>query len=204
MTAGEPEVMLNGDVDTIKKVAQQMAVDAQNLKQGIPVAKSTTAPPTAAPPTATVAAPPTAAVLSPEQISMAKYNAEKKKMADVHSQLLDLSHGDKCGEIVRNFGMSQLILHVGDTIDRTNGLVLLRAIKSQAHSKHRERCSVDKEKVTEIVSSTEHIVTHLYEVWGLMEDGSLGLTACYAPEIVFCVLSLNSGLDMPPDLEDED
>lgn len=200
MSAGNQDIMFE-DVDMLQQVAKTMANRAQDMKQGIPVPQTNTAPPTA--PITPVTIPPTAPVLTREQLAMGKYNDDKKKLTQVNQQLLNLSHADKCGEIVRNFGMSQLVLHVGDTIDRTNGLVLLRALKSQAHAKRRERCSTEKEKVTEIISSNEKIVTHLYEVWGLMEDGSIGLTACYAPSIVFCVLSLMSGLDLPPDFEED-
>ncbi len=37
-----------------------------------------------------------------------------------------------------------------------------------------------------------------------MEDGSIGLTASYAPEMVAFVINLKSGLDQPPGMDAED
>ena len=45
----------------------------------------------------------------------------------------------------------------------------------------------------------EEISQSLYEVWGEMEDGSLGLTSSYLPANVLSVVDLNSGYDISPD-----
>jgi len=190
------------DVSMLQQAARTMADNAQSLRQGIPVHPSQ--PPVRssmeAPPMSTVA-PPSAPVLSKDDLAMAQYNEEKKKLERIHQQLLNLSHADKCGEIIRNFGLAQLILRVGDTTDRTNGLILLRALKT--NNKIKEQQKTGKETMSTTLSVNDNVVTYLYEVWGFMEDESIGLTACYSPDIIFYILNLKSGLDMPPGLDDE-
>jgi len=135
---------------------------------------------------------------------MAEYNKEKKKLEMILSQLENLAHGDKCGDVIRNFGLSQVVIQVGDAIDRANGLVLLRALKAKSTEKTLEGKKEVSDGEYKKISSSEAIVTSLYEVWGLMEDGSIGLTASYAPNMVAFVVSLKSGLDQMPGVDSDD
>jgi len=184
------------------ETAANMANNAENMRQGIAVPKHASPPVASLTPT-----PPSGPVLSDRDIKEAallkEYSQEKKKLASIYEQLLNLSHGDKCGDIIRNFGLSQVVIQVGNAIDRTNGLVLLRALKATASNKALEgKDEKNSEKIKKI-SSNETIVTCLYEVWGMMEDGSIGLTASYAPEMVAFVINLKSGLDQPPGIDEE-
>jgi hypothetical protein len=173
----------------------------------LPTQSKPATPPTPAPapkPAAVVPQPPSSPVMTKEDVQMEEYNVEKKKLEDIYQQLINLSHGDSCGEIIRNFGLSQLVIKVGDAIDRTNGLVLLRALKSKINTKSMEGKQEEKDNACKKIGTSEAIVTSLYEVWGVMEDGSIGLTACYAPEMVAFVVSLKSGLDQPPEVFDDE
>jgi len=202
MSAGE-EILFDSE-ELLQQTAAQMAADAQVRRQGGPVQHS-------APPVATLTpTPPSSPVMSERDMReaelMREYAKEKKKLETIYQQLLNLSHGDKCGDIIRNFGLSQVVIQVGNAVDRTNGLVLLRSLKATASSKALEGKTDVKNGEYKKISSNETIVTSLYEVWGLMEDGSIGLTASYAPDKVAFVVSLKSGLDQPPgiDIEDEE
>jgi len=145
----------------------------------------------------TVAPPPSAPVLTQEQKDIDQYNVEKKKLFELREQLVNLSHSDKSGSIIRNFDLSQVVLKIGDEVDRLNGLVVLRALKARCKSVSMAKDSEGKKQKTEIIDK-EEMANCMYEVWGVMEDGSVGLTSSYAPAMILCVISLNSGYDMPP------
>jgi len=145
----------------------------------------------------TVAPPPSEPVMTQEQKEMDKYNVEKKKLFELREQLAKLSHSDKSGSIIRNFDLSQVIIKVGDEVDRLNGLVILRALKARCKSVSMIKDGEGKKVNTE-VTDKEELANCMYEVWGVMEDGSVGLTSSYAPSMILCVISLRSGYDLPP------
>jgi len=147
-----------------------------------------------------VAPPPSAPVLTRDQKEMNKYNEEKKKLFELRDQLVKLSHSDQSGSIIRNFDLSQIVLQVGDEVDRLNGLVVLRALKARCKSVSMNKDAEGKKKSTEITDK-EELANCMYEVWGVMEDGSVGLTSSYAPSMILCVISLKSGYDLPPAIE---
>jgi hypothetical protein len=205
MSAGNEDIIF-GDTSMLQEQAQKMAEEANNRRKGVPAPQ---APQHNSPPTSNLTpTPPSSKVMSERDMKAAKlmeeYNKEKRKLERIASQLTNLSHGDKCGDIIRNFGLSQVVIQVGNIIDRTNGLVLLRALKASSTNKTLE----GKRDVTDgeykKISTSQTVVTSLYEVWGLMEDGSIGLTASYAPNMVAFVVSLTSGLDQPPEAEEDD
>jgi hypothetical protein len=193
------------DVSALQTAASNMAQHAESIRSGIsPIAKQMVAagPMPGTPPAGVVQAnaiPDAVPLKTEEQIAMEKYNEEKNKLFSIQQQLVNLATADKSGEVIRNFGMSQLVIKVGDMIDRTNGLILLRALKVKNSTKKRERNSKDKESITEVLEASESVVTNLYEVWSMMEDGSIGLTACYDTSVVLFVVNLKSGFDMPPE-----
>lgn len=143
-----------------------------------------------------ISPPPSQPIKSQEEKVMDKYNEEKQSLFKAEKQLYEVMNSDSSGSIVRNFGLSQIVLKVGDEIDRMNGLVILRNLKSRCHSKKFHK---DNKESPEEVSLTEKPLESIYEVWGMMEDGSLGLTASYSPNIVAFVISLRSGYDLPPE-----
>jgi hypothetical protein len=145
----------------------------------------------------TVAPPPSAPVETPEQKEMTKYNQEKAKLFEIRDQIFQLAHSDESGTIIRNFDLSQIVLKVGDEVDRLNGLVVFRALKARCKSIAIGKDGAGKKTQSE-VTEKEEIANCMYEVWGVMEDGSVGLTSSYAPEMVLCVISLKSGYDLPP------
>jgi hypothetical protein len=145
----------------------------------------------------TVAPPPSAPVLSVEEKEMSKYNQEKKKLFEIREQIFKLAHSDTSGTIIRNFDLSQIVLKVGEEVDRLNGLVVFRALKARCKSVSLLKDTNGSKKNTE-VTEKEEIANCMYEVWGVMEDGGVGLTSSYAPEMVLCVISLKSGYDLPP------
>jgi len=148
----------------------------------------------------TVAPPPSAPVLTQAQKDIDQYNEEKKKLFELRDQLASLSHSDKSGSIIRNFDLSQVVLKIGDEVDRLNGLVVLRALKARCKSVSMVKDAEGNKKNTEIIDK-EELANCMYEVWGVMEDGSVGLTSSYSPAMILCVINLKSGYDMPP-LED--
>jgi len=209
MSANNEEILF-GDANMLQEQAQKMAAEANNRRKGIPAPQHNSPPVSNITPT-----PPSSKVMSERDMRSAKtmeeYNKDKRKLEQIGSQLTNLSHGDKCGDIIRNFGLSQVVIQVGNVVDRTNGLVSLRALKSKSTENTLEgkvvkpiegKKDIADEKYKKI-SSSETVVTSLYEVWGLMEDGSIGLTASYAPNMVAFVVSLKSGLDQPPESEED-
>ena len=150
----------------------------------------------------TVAPPPSAPVLTQDQKDLDQYNEDKKKLFELREQLASLSHSDKSGTIIRNFDLSQVVLKTGDEVDRLNGLVVLRALKARCKSVSMIKDAAGEKQNTEIIDK-EELANCMYEVWGVMEDGSVGLTSSYAPAMILCVISLKSGYDMPPPPEDD-
>jgi hypothetical protein len=146
----------------------------------------------------TAAPPPSEPVLTQEQKSMDQYNEEKQKLFELRDQLFKLAHSDKSGHIIRNFDLSQIVLKIGEEVDRLNGLVILRSLKARCKSVSRVKDSENKTQSTQ-VTEQEELANCMYEVWGVMEDGSVGLTSSYAPSMILCVISLQSGYDMPPE-----
>jgi len=202
MSAINNEDILFQNAELLQQTAQQMAANANSRKAGGPIQHN-------APPVASITpTPPSSAVKSERDMKndkmMAEYNKEKKKLEMILSQLENLAHGDKCGDVIRNFGLSQVVIQVGDAIDRANGLVLLRALKAKSTEKTLEGKKEVSDGEYKKISSSEAVVTSLYEVWGLMEDGSIGLTASYAPNMVAFVVSLKSGLDQMPGVDSDD
>lgn len=185
MSNDNADIMFD-DVEDLQN-EERLAAAAQN------VATSTQQKP----PSATVAAPPTTKLKSKEEVTMEKYDQEKAKLFEIYDQLFALSLKDG-GEVIRNFGLSQLVLIVGNSIDRINGLVLLRSLKAKTNSLIKEE-SKDQEILLAKKSTSESVVSSLYEVWGIMEDGSIGLTSSYDPRVVHCIISLKSGYDFPPE-----
>ena len=186
--------------DNVAQAAQALAGEmGQPPMQAIPQ----TAAPQQIQQIQTVAPPPSEPVKTEEDRVMDKYNEEKSKLLEVESQLLSLSHSDKSGSIIRNFGLSQAILQIGDEVDRVNGLVLLRSLKARCKSVSRVKDSDNQTQSTQ-VTEQETLANCMYEVWGVMEDGSVGLTSSYAPSLVVSVISLRSGYDMPPPIPEED
>ena len=145
----------------------------------------------------TVEPPPSEPMQTQEQKEMDKYNEEKKKLLALREQLFRIAHSDKSGSIIRNFDLSQLVISVGNEVDRLNGLVVLRALKARCKSIALIKDDSGNKKQTDI-NDKEEVVNSMYEVWGIMEDGSVGLTSSYAPSMVLCVISLRSGYDFPP------
>ena len=202
MSAINNEDILFQNAELLQQTAQQMAANANSRRVGGPIQHN-------APPVASITpTPPSSAVKSERDMKndkmMAEYNKEKKKLEMILNQLENLAHGDKCGDVIRNFGLSQVVIQVGDAIDRANGLVLLRALKAKSTEKTLEGKKEVSDGEYKKISSSEAIVTSLYEVWGLMEDGSIGLTASYAPNMVAFVVSLKSGLDQMPGVDSDD
>ena len=197
------ENILFGDTAMLQEQAQKMAEEASNRRKGIPAPQYNSPPVSRITPT-----PPSSKVMSERDTKLAKameeYSKEKRKLEQINSQLTNLSHGDKCGDIIRNFGLSQVVIQVGNNIDRTNGLVLLRALKASSTNKTLEGKKDVVDGEYKKISTSQTVVTSLYEVWGLMEDGSIGLTASYAPNMVAFVISFKSGLDQPPGSDEDD
>jgi len=197
------ENILFGDADMLQEQAKKMAEEANNRRRGVPAPQHNSPPVSNIIPT-----PPSSKVMSERDMKSAKameeYSKEKRKLEQIGSQLTNLSHGDKCGDIIRNFGLSQVVIQVGNIVDRTNGLVLLRALKASSTNKTLEGKKEVADGEYKKISTSQTVVTSLYEVWGLMEDGSIGLTASYAPNMVAFVISLKSGLDQPPGSDEED
>jgi hypothetical protein len=194
--ATDPEMIaaVNGmDVnqDTLNQAAQQFVSTPPQQSANVPEQQQAQMQ--------TVAPPPSEPVRTEADKEWDKYNERKKKLFDLEDQLFKLSHSDKSGSIIRNFGLSQLVLMVGDEIDRLNGLVVFRSLKAKC-----KRVSVTKDgkdaTQEKNISDGEELAHCLYEVWGIMEDGSVGLTSSYDPSMVQCVISLRSGYDMPPDI----
>jgi len=183
-------------VNNVSQAAQQAA--QQLVQQGVSQPPQTAVPMTPAPQQQVVAPPPSVPVMTQEQQEMDKYNTEKKKLFDSEKQLFEVSHSDKSGSIIRNFGLSQIVIKVGDEIDRINGLVTLRSLQAKCKKLKITKGSDGKQTGSEL-SNYEEIADCMYEVWGIMEDGSLGLTSSYAPSMILCVISLRSGYDLPPE-----
>jgi len=202
MSANNEDILF-GDASVLQVQAQKMAAEAVNRRKGIPAPQHSSPPVSNLTPT-----PPSSKVMSERDMKAAKameeYNKDKRKLEQIGSQLTNLSHGDKCGDIIRNFGLSQVVIQVGNIVDRTNGLVLLRALKASSTNKTLEGKKEIVDGEYKKISTSQTVVTSLYEVWGLMEDGSIGLTASYAPNMVAFVVSLKSGLDQPPESEEDD
>ena len=182
-----------GDVDQVGEAAQRIAAE---MAAAPPPQEALPQQPQPAQQIQTVAPPPSEPVLTQEQKEINKYDSEKKKLFEVEEQLFKIAHSDQSGSIIRNFGLSQLIIKVGDEVDRLNGLLVLRALKAKCNEKSIKKVDGMKDEVTGTMR--EQLSSSMYEVWGLMDDGSLGLTSSYMPEMVLCVISLRSGYDMPP------
>lgn len=146
----------------------------------------------------TIAPPPSAPVETMEQKEINKYNQEKAKLFELYDQLVKLAHSDTSGSIIRNFDLSQIVLKVGDDVDRLNGLVVFRALKARCKSVSLLKDAEGNKQNAEITDK-EEVAGCMYEVWGVMEDGSVGLTSSYDPDMVLCVISLKSGYDCPPE-----
>lgn len=145
----------------------------------------------------TIAPPPSAPMETEEDREMKKYNEEKQKLFQVKDQLVRLAHEDQSGIIIRNFDLSQIVLKVGDEIDRINGLIVFRSLKARCKSIKMSKDGSGEKAGSEVLEQ-EQVAGCLYEVWGVMEDGGVGLTSSYSPEMVLCVISLRSGYDLPP------
>lgn len=150
--------------------------------------------------TETVSPPPSEPLETPQQKELKKYDEEKKKLFDMEEQLFKLSHSDSSGIIVRNFGLSQIVLKVGEEVDRLNGLIVLRSLKARCKSVKLCKDGEGNKQSTEVLDR-EELADCMYEVWGTMEDGSVGLTSSYSPSMVLCVISLKSGYDLPPEMD---
>lgn len=197
----ELDDVFNDDVTAIQAAAAQMSQQAQSIRSGNPPKQVARQMP-GSPPSAMLqanSAPPTAMPKTDEELAMERYEEEKAKLYHIYQQLYSLAMNDKAGEVIRNFGMSQLVIKVGDAIDRTNGLILLRALKSKDTQRTKSSDSKSKDVTSVSLSTSESTVTCLYEVWAKMDDGTIGLTACYDPTVVLFVVSLKSGYDMPPE-----
>jgi hypothetical protein len=133
-----------------------------------------------------------------EESEMEKYNKEKNKLFEIKDNLLNLCLQDQAGIITRNFNISQLVIKVGEEIDRINGLIVLRTLKARCKQVSLTKDDKGNKKSSAIVEK-EDVVSSIYEVWGEMEDGTLGLTSSYSPDMVLCVINLKSGYDLPPD-----
>jgi len=178
------------DVNNIDNAAQQiMQSMAPAPKQTIPTT------PTQRP--GVVSAPPSQPKQTEEDKRNAEYEKEKEKLIELSNQLCQLANSDTNGEIVRNFGMSQLVIAADDDFVRLNGLVILRALKAKCRSRVQDK--KDNKVINDQGGYQEEISQSLYEVWGEMEDGSLGLTSSYLPSNVLSVIDLNSGYDISPD-----
>lgn len=185
------------DVDEINNAAQKiMSTMSEPVQKGLP-------PTTAVNPTTPTQspgiklAPPTQAKETEEDIKEREYKKEKQELFKLADQLSNLANSDTNGEIVRNFGMSQLVIRAADDWVRLNGLIILRALKVKC----RTRIQSKKEKNidSDQAGFQEQVSQSLYEVWGEMDDGSLGLTSSYAPSEVVSIIDLNSGYDISPD-----
>ena len=144
-----------------------------------------------------VAAPPSQQKQTEEDKKNEEYELEKKELIELSNQLSGLANSDTNGEIVRNFGMSQLVIEASGEFVRLNGLVILRALKAKCKTRAQNK------KETKIVNDQggykEEIAQVLYEVWGEMENGALGLTSSYMPSKIVSIIDLNSGYDVSPD-----
>jgi hypothetical protein len=202
--------MSSNDLDDIFGNVDDLGPDVSQAAQRIAQSMANPTQPTMPPPQEaipqgpqvieqiqTVAPPPSAPVETQEQREMDKYNQEKKKLFEIRDQVFKLAHSDESGSIIRNFDLSQIVLKVGEEVDRLNGLVVFRALKARCKSISMVKDAEGKKKNTE-VTEKEEVANCMYEVWGVMEDGSVGLTSSYAPDMVLCVISLNSGYDLPP------
>ena len=176
----------------VSQAAQQIA------QQMIHQPPQTTVPMSPAHQHQMIAPPPSVPVMTQEQKEMDKYNVEKRKLFEVEKQLFEVAHSDKSGSIIRNFGLSQIVIKVGDEIDRINGLVSLRSLQARCKKLKISKGADGKQTASE-VSNYEELADCMYEVWGVMEDGSLGLTSSYSPSMILCVISLRSGYDLPPE-----
>jgi hypothetical protein len=190
MSSGDLEMEdMFADVDQIdnaaQKIMQSMVPAPKQAIQTRPVSQP-----------AGVAAPPSQAKQTAEDINYQEYKKEKDEMCKLSGQLCKLANSDTNGEIVRNFGMSQLAISVNGEIVRINGLVILRALKSKCIIRDQDK--KDSNVVRDHGGYQEQISQSLYEVWGEMEDNSLGLTSSYLPANVLSVIDLNSGYDISP------
>jgi hypothetical protein len=179
------------DVDQMDNAAQKI-VQAMTPapKQAIPSQP-------ASQPSGVVSAPPSQAKQTEEDRAYQAYKKEKDEMCKLSDQLCKLANSDRNGEIVRNFGMSQLAISVAGEISRINGMVILRVLKAKCVMRDQDK--KDSKTIRDHGGYQETISQSLYEVWGEMEDGSLGLTSSYLPANVLSVIDLNSGYDISPD-----
>lgn len=180
------EEELLADIGTINNAAAQIAQQSKPnppIRQAAPVQKVENTP-----------GPPIQTIQTQQDKIMNQYNQEKEKLYEHYEQLTKLAYSDKNGFIVRNFGMAQLVISVNNDFVRLNGLVILRALKVKCFSKTQEMHSDKKEGSA---SFTEEVAGYLYEVWGEMENGQLGLTSSYIPTSVISILDLKSGYDQP-------
>lgn len=148
-------------------------------------------------PSGVVSAPPSKPKITEEEKENQKYKEEKNKLYKLKNELISLANSDTNGEIVRNFGMSQLVIYLDGDLLRLNGLIILRALKTKCKIRTQSKKSKD---IQEQAGIKEELAQVMYEVWGEMEDGSLGLTSSYLPSLVSCVIDLNSGYDVSPDV----
>jgi hypothetical protein len=176
----------------------QMEGAAQKIMQSMtPAPKQAIKSQPASQPAGVVSAPPSQAKQTEEDRAYQEYKKEKDEMCKLSGQLCKLANSDRNGEIVRNFGMSQLAIAIGGEITRINGMVILRALKAKCIMRDQDK--KDSKVIRDHGGYQEEISQSLYEVWGEMEDGSLGLTSSYLPANVLSVIDLNSGYDISPD-----
>jgi len=179
------------DVNDIDNAAQEI------MKAMAPPKQQATPTPTHTQQAGMVAAPPSQAKKTEDDRRDDEYKKEKAELFLLADQLSKLANSDTNGEIVRNFGMSQLVIVAGDDFVRLNGLVILRALKAKC--KIRTQDKKEGKVYNDQGGYQEEICQSLYEVWGEMEDDSLGLTSSYLPSQVVSVIDLNSGYDVSPD-----
>jgi len=178
------------DVDEIDNAAQQIMKAMVPPKAVVPTATNTQQ-------AGIVAAPPSQPKQTDDDRLNEDYKKEKIELLRLSDQLSKLANSDTNGEVVRNFGMSQLVISVGGDFVRLNGLVVLRALK--ARCKIRTQDKKESKVYNDQGGYQEEISQSLYEVWGEMEDDSLGLTSSYLPAQVVSIIDLNSGYDVSPD-----
>ena len=190
LNTADLEESLFSDVDQMSAAASKVV---QKLQQQPPISIKSVAP---------VPAPPTAPIKTEEEKTMDEYNKEKQTLFGIYDQVVGLAYADQNGTIVRNFGISQLVLKIDDSLLRVNGLIVLRAMKVKCNQRMIAKNGNGKETKNDEAGYKEEIAGYLYEVWGQMENGSLGLTSSYIPGIVMSIIDLKSGYDVPPDGDD--
>jgi len=179
-----------GDVNAIESAAQQIA-----QQQQIQSVNTTKAPVQQI--NNPIPGPPMQPVETQQEKELKEYSKDKEKLIANMEQLTKLAYTDKNGQIVRNFGMAQLVIGINNDYVRVNGLIILRALKVKCNSKQMEKNGDNKTK--ESASFTEEIAGYVYEVWGEMENSQLGLTSSYVPSSVVSILDLKGGYDDIPE-----